>query len=110
MEGPFAWRLRALVLGSGRPASELASRAIDLDANDAMNWLVHSRVETAGRFDSEGKQQFPLLRAASIDPDSALMQYEVGSREYSARGRNFEAKEAFDRAIKNSARHFRSYL
>src|SRR5262249_50189069 len=37
---PFVLRVRALVAGRGPNATDLINRAVDLDPNDAMNWLV----------------------------------------------------------------------
>ena len=105
---PFTLRLRALIAGRGPEASRMVNRAVDLDPADAMNWLIHGKVDPAGRFDSLGRQHIAKVRAAELAPDSALMQFELG--DYLISREPDQAKKAFLQTIELSPRHFRAYL
>jgi len=98
---PFVDRLRALS-GPGRDALGMINRAIELDPSDAMNWYVLWRLNL-------GNSQEAILRAAELAPDLPLIQYELGNYR-SLRGEYPEAKQAFERALELSPRHFRSMI
>jgi len=98
---PFVNRLRALS-GPGRDAFGMIERAIELDPSDAVNWYVLWRLNL-------GNVQEAILRAAELAPDLALIQYELGTYR-SLRGEYREAKQAFERALELSPRHFRSMI
>src|SRR2546427_7927212 len=98
---PFVDRLRALS-GPGRDALGMINRAIELDPSDAMNWYVLWRLNL-------GNSQEAILRAAELAPDLPLIQHELGNYR-SLRGEYPEAKQAFERALELSPRHFRSMI
>src|SRR5262245_41027302 len=98
---PFVDRLRALS-GPRREAVDLIDRAIALDPSDAMNWYVRWRLNVSNFEDA-------IVRAAELAPDLPLIQYELGNYR-SLRGEYLEAKQAFERALEGSPRHFRSMI
>ncbi len=98
---PFLDRLRALS-GPRRDARELINRAIAFDPNDAMNWYVVWRLNLSNF-------QEAIVRASELAPDLPLIQYELGNYR-SLRGEYTEAKQAFERTLKLSPRHFRSMI
>src|SRR5262249_36941236 len=78
---PFVLRLRALVTGRGPAAADLINRAVDLDPNDAMNWLVLGYLDPVSRHlvNSDGSGKWvAMTRAVALEPNSALLQYELG--------------------------------
>jgi tetratricopeptide (TPR) repeat protein len=105
---PFVLRARALITGRGPQASAMVNRALDLDSSDAMNWLIHGKVDPAGRFDQTGRQVIAKVQATQLDPDSALIQFEAG--DYLIVREPEKAKAAFQRTIALSPRHFKAYL
>src|SRR6266699_5310818 len=110
---PFLLRLRALIAGRGPTATDLINRAVDLDASDAMNWLVLGYLDPASRHlattEGSGKRA-AMAHVVELEPDSALLRYELGKNYQSLRGKESDAKRAFERAIELSPRHFRAYL
>ncbi len=109
----FLLRLRALITGRGPAATELVNRAVDLDPADAMNWVVLGYLDPASPrlVTSDGTGRWIAMnRAVELEPDSALIRYEVGNNYQAARGKEDEAAAAFRQAIEFSPRHFRAYL
>jgi len=98
---PLVDRLRALS-GPRGDAFELIHRAIAFDPSDAMNWYVLWRLDLSN-------VQEAILRAAELAPDLPVIQYELGNYR-SLRGEYPEAKQAFERALELSPRHFRSMI
>src|SRR5207302_1689854 len=94
-------RLRALS-GPRRDALGMINRAIELDPSDPMNWYVLWRLNLSNFQDA-------ILRAAELAPDLPLIQYELGNYR-SLRGEYPAAKQAFERALELSPRHFRSMI
>lgn len=110
---PFVLRLRALIAGRGPTASGLINRAVDLDPADAMNWVVLGYLDpTSSRLvTAEGAGRWvAMTHAVELKPDSALIQYEFGKNYQSGRRKEHEDRDAFQRAIELSPRHFRAYL
>jgi len=110
---PFVLRLRALIAGRGPSATEWINRAVNLDSNDAMNWLVLGYLDPQSRrlTTLEGSGRWVAMdHASELLPDSALIQYETGKNDQLAPHKEAEAKQAFERAIQRSPRHFRTYL
>jgi tetratricopeptide (TPR) repeat protein len=110
---PFLLRVRALVAGRGPTAAELINRAVDLDPDDAMNWLVLGYLDPASSrlTTTEGAGRWVAMsHALALKPDSALIQYETGKNYQLVPHREMEARQAFERAIELSPRHFRAYL
>jgi len=110
---PFLLRLRALIAGRGPTATELSNRAVDLAPMDAMNWVVLGYLDPTSRHlvtENGSGRWVGMLRALELKPDSALIQYELGKNSQIIRGRETEARRAFERAIELSPRHFRAYL
>lgn len=105
---PFISRLRGLISGRGPEGSSMVNRALDLDADDPMNWLIHGKVDPVGRIDPSGRQQVAIVRAGDLQPDSALIRFELGN--YLLYDKPLEAKQAFERTIELNPRHFRAYL
>jgi tetratricopeptide (TPR) repeat protein len=110
---PFVLRLRALIAGRGVGAANLINRAVELDATDAMNWVVlgyldptNSHLVTA---DGVGRW-IAMTRAVQLQPDSALIQFQFGKNYQSSHRPENEARNAFNRAIEISPQHYRSYL
>ncbi len=110
---PFVLRLRALIAGRGAAASGMINRAVELDPHEAMNWVVLGYLDPMSPHlvtpDGLGKW-VAMTRAVELQPDSALIQYEFGKNYPSFRGKEDEARQAFERAIQRSPRHFRAYL
>ena len=86
----------------------MVNRSLDLDPNDAMNWVIHGKLDPAGRIDESGRQTFAKVRAAELAPESALVQFELG--DYLLLREPERAKLAFQQTIALSPRHFRAYL
>lgn len=100
----FLFRLRALRLlfdpSKHSAALELANQALELDPNDAMNWLVLFQLNPAD-------PRVPINRALELAGDLALVQDAYG-RYKSDRGEYSEAKQAFQHVLEISPLHFRS--
>jgi tetratricopeptide (TPR) repeat protein len=110
---PFLLRLRALIAGRGPAATELINRAVDLDSADAMNWVVLGYLDPQSRrlVSPDGAGRWIAMgQAAKLLPGSALIQYELGKNYQTARGKESDAKPAFERTVELSPRHFRAYL
>jgi tetratricopeptide (TPR) repeat protein len=110
---PFILRLRALARGQGPSAAEWMNRAVDLDPNDPMNWLVLGYVDPASSrlVTAAGTGRWiAASKALALKDDSALFQYEFARNYYYVRGREQESKRAYDRAIELNPRHYRAYL
>src|SRR5215831_8774795 len=99
---PFILRLRALARGQGPSAAEWMNRAVDLDPNDPMNWLVLGYVDPASSrlVSATGTGRWiAASKALAVKEDSALFQYEFARNYYYVRGREQESKRAYERAI-----------
>ena len=110
---PFILRLQALIAGRGPKASDMINRAIDLDPNDPMNWLVLGHLDPTSRHvmtDKGGGRWIALEHAAELKPESALIQYGLGSSFETTSGKEVESRQAFQRAVDFNPRHFRAYL
>jgi tetratricopeptide (TPR) repeat protein len=110
---PFVLRLRALIAGRGPTATELINRAVELDSNDAMNWLVLGYLDPQSRrlTTLEGSGRWvAMAHASELMPDSALIQYETGKNYQLVPHKEVEARQAFERAVQRSPKHFRTYL
>jgi tetratricopeptide (TPR) repeat protein len=110
---PFILRLRALARGQGPSAAEWMNRAVDLDPNDPMNWLVLGYVDPASSrlVSAAGTGRWiAASKALALKEDSALFQYEFARNYYYVRGREQESKRAYERAIALNPRHYRAYL
>src|SRR5206468_4039585 len=92
---PFILRLRAIIAGRGSTAADLINRAVDLDPSDAMNWVVLGYLDpTSSRLTTlQGTGRWvAMAQAATLDPDSALIQYEVAKNYQVMRGKEAEAR------------------
>src|SRR5215471_136247 len=110
---PFILRLRALARGQGPSAAEWMNRAVDLDPNDPMNWLVLGYVDPASSLlvsDAGTGRWIAASKALALKEDSALFQYEFARNYYYVRGREQESKRAYEHAIELNPRHYRAYL
>jgi tetratricopeptide (TPR) repeat protein len=110
---PFVLRLRALVAGRGPAATQMIDRAIDLDPNDAMNWVVLGYLDPGNPLlvTPEGAGRWvAMTHAFGLNHESALIQYELGKNYQTVPHKEAESRQAFNRAIEMSSRHFRSYL
>jgi tetratricopeptide (TPR) repeat protein len=110
---PFVLRLRALIAGRGPAATDLINHAVDIDPNDAMNWVVLAYLDpTSARLvTGQGSGRWVAMeRAVELKPDSALIQYELGKNYSAVREKETAATQAFDRATEHNPRHFRAYL
>jgi len=100
----FLFRVRALRFlfdpSKHSAAVEMANQAVELDPNDAMNWLVLFQVNPAD-------PRMPINRALELATDLALVQDAYG-RYKSDRGEYNEAKQAFQHVLAISPLHFRS--
>jgi tetratricopeptide (TPR) repeat protein len=87
----------------------LIHRAIDLDPQDPMNWLVLSQLRAAP---PAGESQAPSERALELGPDAALSEYELGKYHLGKVNRDqfAAAREAFKRVLDLSPRHFEAML
>ena len=103
----FSHRLQALSLfpeltvGMRDRAMAAVNRAVELDPNDPLNWYVLWKLGPTSRGE--------IQRAANIPPNLALIQYELGNFKM-LEGEYAEAREAYERALTLSPRHFRSYI
>ena len=110
---PFILRLRALARGQGPSAAEWMNRAVDLDPNDPMNWLVLGYADPASSrlVSAAGTGRWiAASKALALKEDSALFQYEFARNYYYVRGREQESKRAYEHAIELNPRHYRAYL
>jgi len=102
--GAFLRRVRALRLSfdaaQHSAALENANHAIELDPNDAMNWLVLFQLNS-------DDPRMPINRAKESAPDLALVQNTDGQYRLD-RGEYAEAKQAFEHVLQISPLHFRS--
>jgi tetratricopeptide (TPR) repeat protein len=102
--GAFLYRVGALSLSfdavQHSAALEKANQAIELDPNDAMNWLVLCQLNSAD-------PRMPIDRAKELAPDLALVQNTDGQYRLD-RGEYAEAKQAFEHVLQISPLHFRS--
>jgi len=106
-------RLRALITGRGPGASEWINRAVDLNPTDPMNWLVLGYVDpTSSRLESKdgAGRWVAMKKAADLNPQSALFEYEYGKNVEFARRAQNEASDAFKRTIELNPTHFRALL
>jgi len=107
----FLNRLSALSLmfraGRANDALAMINRSIRLDPDDAMNWIVLSWLRPPA---SARNPVVPVVRAAELARDLPLAQYELGNY-YLTNPENYEkAKEAFERVLELSPRHFQSII
>jgi tetratricopeptide (TPR) repeat protein len=110
---PFILRLRALARGQGPSAAEWMNRAVDLDPNDPMNWLVLGYVDPASTrlVSAAGTGRWiAASKTLALKENSALFQYEFARNYYYVRGREQESKRAYERAIELNPHHYRAYL
>lgn len=87
-------------------AVAVINRAIELDPDDAMNFVVLSQL----RPQSSGNAPAPIQRAAQLAPDLPIVQYELGNLYLTDQATYPEAKLAFERALKLNPRHFHSII
>jgi tetratricopeptide (TPR) repeat protein len=81
----------------------MVNKAIDLDPNDPLNWIVLSKLTSRDA-------RNPVQRAVDLEPDLPLVQYEYGNFWlYSPNGLE-KAREAFNRALDSSPRHFEAIV
>jgi tetratricopeptide (TPR) repeat protein len=109
----FVLRLRALIAGRGPTATQMIGRALDLDSNDAMNWVVLGYLDPGSPrvVTPEGAGRWvAMAHAVQLNDDSALIQYELGKNYQTVPHKEAESRQAFNRAIELSPRHFRAYL
>jgi tetratricopeptide (TPR) repeat protein len=91
----------------------MIGRALDLDSNDAMNWVVLGYLDpgSARVVTPEGAGRWvAMAHAMQLNNDSALIQYELGKNYQTVPHKEAESRQAFNRAIELSPRHFRAYL
>ena len=79
------------------------NKAIELDPNDPLNWVVLSKLTSRD-------PRNPVQRALDLAPDLPLVQYEYGNYLLYVAGGFPKAQQAFDRAIELSPRHFESIV
>jgi len=104
-------RLRALgVTFSNVPlatAAAAARKAIEIDPNDAMNWLVLAQISSATL---PGDSLSPIEHAVAIAPDLPVVQYELGNYYLKDPKQYSRAKSAFQRVLEMSPRHFQAII
>jgi tetratricopeptide (TPR) repeat protein len=81
----------------------MVNKAVDLDPNDPLNWIVLSKLEPRD-------PRNPIQKAVDLAPDQALVQYELGTSLLYATDGFSRARQAFDRALELSPRHFESII
>lgn len=81
--------------------------AIDVDPGEPMNWLVLSQVNPAP---ARGDSLAPAEHAAQLAPDLAIVQYELGNYLLRDQKTYVQARQAFERALDISPRHFLSIV
>jgi tetratricopeptide (TPR) repeat protein len=111
--GSYLTRLRTLRgTFSGVRVTEsvtMIHQAIDLDPQDSMNWIVLSQLRAAPPPD---ESKAPSERAAELEPELALVQYELGNyRLAKVNQESFaQAQQSFLRTKELSPRHFQAIL
>jgi len=109
----YTARLRTLrgIFAGTRTADSITAinRAIELDRDDPMNWIVLSQLRPALQV---GQSLAPSQLATQLDPDLALGQYEVGNYLLSRPNASAfaQAKQAFERTLARSPLHFQAIL
>jgi tetratricopeptide (TPR) repeat protein len=81
----------------------MINKAIDLDPNDPLNWIVLSRLVSSD-------PRNPIQKAVDLAPDQALVQYELGTSLLYVPNGFARARRSFDRALELSPRHFESIV
>jgi tetratricopeptide (TPR) repeat protein len=81
----------------------IVNKAIDIDPNDPLNWIVLSRLVSRD-------PRNPMQRAVDLAPDQALVQYELGNSLLYVTDGFVKAKQAFDRTLVLSPRHFEAII
>jgi len=84
-------------------AVAVVNKAIDLDPNDALNWIVLSKLVSRDA-------RNPIERAVNLRPDLPIVQYELGTSLLYVNGGFTKARQAFDRVLELSPRHFESLI
>ncbi len=80
------------------------NQAILLEPNEPLNWFVRWKLNP-----TTNRQENAILKAAELNPDLALIQYEAGNY-FLVKGEYPAAQSAFERALELSPGHFRSYI
>jgi tetratricopeptide (TPR) repeat protein len=106
----FLNRLSALSLafraGRANDALSMINRAIELDPDDPMNWIVLSQLRpTAAR-----NSVLPIVRASQLAPDLPLVKYELGNYYLTNPETYGKAREEFEGVLKQSPGHFQSII
>jgi tetratricopeptide (TPR) repeat protein len=82
-------------------------QAIDLDPADPMNWVVLAELRPSP---GSGDPLSPSEHAAEIAPDLPLANYELGNFYLLNKTTFAKAKEAFERVLVGSPRHFQALI
>jgi tetratricopeptide (TPR) repeat protein len=104
-------RLRALSMtfSGGRIADAVAvmRHALTIDPQDPLNWIVLGQLNPRP---PAGESRAPLAYAVELAPDLPLAHYELGSYQLTNAATYGIARQAFERAIELSPRHFQSLI
>jgi tetratricopeptide (TPR) repeat protein len=104
-------RLQSLemLFENGRAADSIAriKQAIDLDPADPMNWVVLAQLRP---LPEPGGSLAPIEHAADLAPDLPLVNYELGNLYLRNQNTFSKAREAFDRTLDGSPRHFQALI
>jgi tetratricopeptide (TPR) repeat protein len=104
-------RLRALSMtfSGGRIADAVAMtrHALEVDPQDPMNWIVLGQLNPRSQ---PGDSLAPLEYAVKLAPDLPLAHYELGAYQLTNAATYGTARQAFERAIELSPRHFQSLI
>lgn len=84
-------------------AVAIVNKALDADPNDALNWIVLSKLNSRD-------PRNPLQRAVDLAPDLPLVQYEFGTAQLYVPNGFARARQAFDRTLELSPKHFESLI
>jgi tetratricopeptide (TPR) repeat protein len=79
-------------------------QAIGMEPENPFNWFVRWKMNPTTR-----QQENSILKAAEIAPELAMVQYELGNY-WLVKADYPKARQAFDRALELSPRHFRSLI
>jgi tetratricopeptide (TPR) repeat protein len=101
-------RLHGLVLYLREPlrrndAAAIVNKAIELDPNDPLNWIALQRLTSRD-------PRNPLQHAMDLAPDLPLVEYEFGTAMLYVNDGFPKARQAFDRALERSPRHFEAII
>jgi tetratricopeptide (TPR) repeat protein len=109
--GPYLARLRALAttFSNVTTATAIAAmrKAIESDPNDPINWILLGQLTAT----PEGSDSLaPIEHAAQLAPDLPLVQYELGNFYLRNQKTYPQAKQAFERTLTMSPRHFQAII